>query len=78
MIFHSCFCIIIVFALKIIRVIKLSLIQCDDLCIFQIDGFCSLEHFTTVNSVEKDCPHFKPKTLNQIDGFLKTSNTTKF
>ena len=78
MIFHSCFCIIIDFALKIIRVIKLSLIQCDDLCIYQIDGFCSLEHFTTVNSVEKDCPHFKPKTLNQVNSFFKTSNPTKF
>ena len=75
---HIFFCIIIDFALKIIRVIKLSLIQCDDLCVYQIDGFCSLEHFTTVNSVENDCPHFKPKPSNQINGFFKTSDSTKF
>lgn len=59
-------------------VIKLSLIQCDDACIYQIDGFCGLEHFTTVNSVVSDCPHFKPKNLNQINSIFKTSDTAKF
>ncbi len=59
-------------------VIKLSLIQCDNSCIYQIDGFCGLEYFTTVNSFENDCPYFKPKTLNQIDSIFKTANTAKF
>ena len=56
---------------------KLSLIQCDEACHYQKDGFCSLEHFTTVNSVESNCPHFKPNSLNQINSFLKTSDSAK-
>ncbi len=56
----------------------MSLIQCDEACCYQKDGFCSLERFTTVNSVENSCPHFKPINLNQINGILKTSDTAKF
>lgn len=76
--FIAVFCIISVNILKITKVIKLSLIQCDDSCIYQVEGFCSLEHFTTVNSTQSDCPHFKPRNLNQINGILKASDTAKF
>ncbi len=55
----------------------MSLIQCDEPCRYQKDGFCGLEHFTTVNSVENTCPHFKPNTLNQINGVFKTPDTAK-
>ncbi len=55
----------------------MSLIQCDENCQYQKEGFCGLEHFTTVNSTENECPHFKPMALNQSNGVLKTSNTAK-
>ncbi len=55
----------------------MSLIQCDEDCCYQKDGFCGLEHFTTVNSVENSCPHFKPNTSNQINSIPKTSDSAK-
>lgn len=55
----------------------MALIQCDENCKFQRDGFCGLEYFTTVNSINNSCPHFKPPSLDGGNRLGKTLNTDK-
>lgn len=55
----------------------MSLIQCDEPCRFQKDGFCRLEDLGTVNSTENDCPHFKPYLFDIRDGLFETSDSNQ-
>ena len=55
----------------------MSLIQCDELCDFQEEGYCCLEIPTTVNSQNKNCPYFKKALFNNGNCFFQASNTYK-
>lgn len=55
----------------------MSLIQCDELCRFQKEGYCRLETPSTVNTENKACPYFKKNLFDDCNGFLKTSDTYK-
>jgi len=56
----------------------MSLIQCDEPCNYQKDGYCKLDKLGTVNYNDKNCPYFKPFSGNDFNSFLKTSDTDKF
>lgn len=41
-----------------IEVVKMSLIPCDDDCIYQIDGYCKLEAPTIITNHLGGCVHY--------------------
>ncbi len=55
----------------------MSLIQCDEKCKYQQEGFCRLEKIGTVNTLNASCPYYRPKYLNQSNGVLKASDPTQ-
>ncbi len=55
----------------------MGIIQCADLCAFQVDGYCALEKCSVPKFFESDCPYFIPKSLYDIDCLSKTSHSDK-
>ena len=56
----------------------MSIIPCSEECKFQIEGYCSLEKPSTVNSIKNDCPYFIPNLINKRNGLLQTGNPYEF
>ena len=56
----------------------MSLIQCDEKCKFQSDGYCRLEVFGTVNSTSNKCPHFETRSFYDGKSLNKTLDGDKF
>ena len=55
----------------------MGIIQCADLCAFQIDGYCALEKCSTPKLFESDCPYYVPKSLYNFDSLSQTANSNK-
>lgn len=55
----------------------MAIIQCSEKCKFQIDGYCQLEKFSTVNSITDDCPYFTVISLNDRDRLSQRSDSYK-
>lgn len=55
----------------------MNLIQCSEICKYQIDGYCSLEKCGLVSSTEYDCPYFVELSLDKRNSFSQTANTDK-
>lgn len=49
----------------------LGIIQCAEDCEYQYDGYCTLETYTTVNSVNKVCPYLLKKSADNGNGINK-------
>jgi len=56
----------------------MSLIQCDELCHFQKDGWCRLEVPSTVSNGKSKCVYFKPNLTDNTNSLFKASDTDKF
>lgn len=55
----------------------MGIIQCAEECKYQLDGYCSLEKPTTVNSLDGGCPYKIEKLFNNSKRFAETSHTDK-
>lgn len=53
----------------------MSLIQCEEYCKFQEEGYCRLENPGNVNCHNNDCPYFKAKLSDNRNGLFKTSDS---
>lgn len=56
----------------------MSLIQCDEHCRFQKEGYCRLEALSTVNAAQNRCPYFKPVLFDNGNSFFQASDTYEF
>ncbi len=55
----------------------MGIIQCADLCAFQVDGYCALEKCSVPKLFESDCPYYIPKSLYNFDSISQTANPDK-
>ena len=49
----------------------MSLIQCDEPCKFQKDGYCRLDSLARISGAQSSCAYFYPKSDNKGDGLAE-------
>lgn len=55
----------------------MEIIKCAEGCVFQEDGYCTLEKLSTVNTNKAGCPHYLPKLFDYRNSFSETADTDK-
>lgn len=55
----------------------MAIIQCAENCKFQLDGYCSLDKCSNVNSLENACPHYVSRLPNISEGMPNIVNPDK-
>ncbi len=55
----------------------MGLIQCAENCKYQQDGYCNLETCSNINSLENDCPHYIPSSLDNSKRLSEGTNPDK-
>lgn len=55
----------------------MEIIKCAEGCVFQKDGYCTLEKLSTVNTNKSGCPHFLPKLFNYGNSLFETADSDK-
>jgi len=55
----------------------MGIIQCAENCKYQIEGYCTLDKCSNVNSLENSCPYFVDRLFNESNSLLKIADTDK-
>lgn len=53
----------------------MGIIQCDESCKYQADGYCTLDRCAAVSSLSSACPYFTEKSLDKGDSFGESADT---
>lgn len=56
----------------------MSIIQCAENCKYQVDGYCSLDKCSNVNSLTNSCPYFTERSLNNRNCLFEIADPDKF
>ena len=56
----------------------MSLIQCDEPCKFQKDGYCRLDSMAKIGTAESRCPYYRPLSDNKGNGLFEASDGYQF
>ena len=56
----------------------MSLIQCDEGCRFQKDGYCRLDYLSTVNSDVGRCPYYRPILFDNRNSLSEAADAYDF
>ena len=64
------------FQIIILRVMKMSIIQCAKNCEHQKEGYCMLDRISIITNVAGGCPHYLSKDID--NGLPEIPNRDKF
>lgn len=56
----------------------MGIIQCSHKCKYQIEGYCTLDKLSTVNSVTTDCPYFTEESIDYGNSLSQGLYSDKF